>query len=143
LQLARWSDASRLELLVPPGQLAVGRLLVQCIYQPQPQLGAISQAQLVQLLQLADKHDVARVVYAAGAALSSIPADALQWETAVAIYSLPPGCPELDAYKPVYKAAAARVQQEFEDLEVTLAAAAQAADAAGTAARRSAGPAEK
>jgi hypothetical protein len=75
--------------------------------------------QLVQLLQLADKHDVGRVVYAASAALSSsIPTEALEWETALAIYSLPPGCPELDTYKPVYKAAAARVQQEFKDLEV-------------------------
>jgi hypothetical protein len=33
------------------------------------------------------------------------------------IYSLPPACPDIAAYKPLYKAAAKRVQQDLGDLE--------------------------
>ncbi|KAF6261928.1 P-loop containing nucleoside triphosphate hydrolase protein [Scenedesmus sp. NREL 46B-D3] len=71
------------ELPQSHGQLAVGRLLIRCIYQSQPQLGHCSQQQLVQLLQLAmaDRHDVGRTGSATSTALSGIATAQLQWET--------------------------------------------------------------
>jgi hypothetical protein len=90
------------------------------MYQAQPQLEQCSQAQLLQLTTLADSLDAQKVTAAASRQLQRIAADPsaeLQWETAMQIYSLPPACPEVAAYKPLYAAAAKRVQQDLGDLE--------------------------
>ncbi|KAF6255542.1 hypothetical protein COO60DRAFT_1641461 [Scenedesmus sp. NREL 46B-D3] len=55
-QLRSWSEGTfpkpEIRLSVPAGQLELGELLLQAMYQPQPALGPLSQAQLLQLLQL-------------------------------------------------------------------------------------------
>ncbi|WIA35111.1 hypothetical protein OEZ86_003596 [Tetradesmus obliquus] len=79
-----------------------------------------SQALLLQLVTLADSLDAHKVAEAASRQLQLFAADPsaeLQWETAMQIYSLPPACPEMAAYKPLYHAAAKRVQQDLGDLE--------------------------
>lgn len=89
--------------------LEVGELLIRCMYQAQPQLQQCSQALLLQLVTLADSLDAHKVAEAASRQLQLFAADPsaeLQWETAMQIYSLPPACPEMAAYKPLYHAAA-------------------------------------
>jgi hypothetical protein len=106
------------QLQVPT--LDLGELLIRCIYQAQPQLEQCSQAQLLQLVTLADKFGAAAVPDLAGKQLQLLaadPAGELEWDTAMHIYSLPTGCPELETFKPLYPAAARRVQKELYDLE--------------------------
>jgi hypothetical protein len=45
----------QIELPVPSGQLAVGRLLIKSMYEAEPDLSSVDQAQLVQLIVLADR----------------------------------------------------------------------------------------
>jgi hypothetical protein len=100
--------------------LDLGELLIRCIYQAQPQLEPCSQAQLLQLVTLADNFGAAAVADLAGEQLQLLAADPgseLEWDTAMRIYSLPPGCPELDTFKHLFFAAARRVMQELHDLE--------------------------
>jgi hypothetical protein len=113
------SSTLKQHLQVP--SLAVGELLICCMYQAQPQLQQCSQAQLLQLVTLADSLDATKVAEAATKQLQLFAADPsaeLEWETAMQIYHLPPACPETPAYKPLYEAAAKRVQQDLGDLEV-------------------------
>jgi hypothetical protein len=91
------------------------------MYQAQPQLELCSQAQLLQLVTLADSLDAGTVAEAASRQLQLIAADPaaeLQWETAMQIYNLPAACPDMAAYKPLYAAAAKRVFADLGDLEV-------------------------
>jgi hypothetical protein len=101
--------------------LMIGELLIRCMYQAQPQLELCSQAQLLQLVTLADSLDASTVTEAASRQLQLIAADPeaeLQWETAMQIYNLPAACPDMAAYKPLYAAAAKRVFADLGDLEV-------------------------
>ncbi|WIA16304.1 hypothetical protein OEZ85_013005 [Tetradesmus obliquus] len=100
-------------------QLELGELLLQAMYQSQPDLGAISQVQLLQLLILADRYGVNKVPVAAVAALQAVPQAELQWETVLAVFTLPPGC--TDACKPLLPAAQQQLQQQLGDLELALA----------------------
>jgi hypothetical protein len=109
--------------LLPAGQLAVGELLLKCMYAAQPDVSSCSQEQLLQLLLLADRYGVPKVVTAVTAAFASIPSADLQWSTLLALYALPPGCAELDACKSVFAVAGDKLQQELGDLELTWAAA--------------------
>ncbi|WIA40669.1 hypothetical protein OEZ86_004372 [Tetradesmus obliquus] len=68
-------------LSVPAGQLELGELLLQAMYQCTPDLGSSSQLQLLQLLALADRYSVNKVLSAAVAALQAVPQAELQWET--------------------------------------------------------------
>jgi hypothetical protein len=101
------------------GQLAVGELLVQNIYAAQPDISSCSQEQLLQLLLLADRYGVPKVLAAVTAAFASIPPADLQWSTLLALYALPPGCADLDACKSVFAVAGDKLQQELGDLELT------------------------
>lgn len=110
-RIANWSEGDGNELVLHPQvpSLEVGELLIRCMYQAQPQLQQCSQALLLQLVTLADSLDAHKVAEAASRQLQLFAADPsaeLQWETAMQIYSLPPACPEMAAYKPLYHAAA-------------------------------------
>eukprot|EP00775_Hariotina_reticulata_P001600 gene1600-1940_t len=74
--------------------------------------------QLLQVLLLADRYEVTKLLAAVSTAVQSIPSAELQWDTAMAIYNLPPGCAELEACENLYTAAAAKVQQQLGDLEL-------------------------
>jgi hypothetical protein len=100
--------------------LEVGELLIRSLYQAKPQLDACSQQQLLELVTLADSLDAKKAVSLASSQLQLIAArdeDELEWGTVVRIMSLPPACPEMPAYKPLYDAAANRIQDELGDLE--------------------------
>jgi hypothetical protein len=58
------------------------------------------------------------VLAAAAAAFESIPSALLQWDTAMSIYNLPPGCAGLEACDGLYKIAATKVELELHDLEL-------------------------
>ncbi|WIA30092.1 hypothetical protein OEZ86_000187 [Tetradesmus obliquus] len=102
--------------------LEVGQLLIRSLYQAQPQLQQCSQPQLLQLIMLADRFDATKAVAAASKQLQRIAAQGrLEWATACLIMRLPPACPEMAAYKPLFQAAAALIQEELGDLEVACA----------------------
>uniref|UniRef100_A0A383WM14 BTB domain-containing protein n=1 Tax=Tetradesmus obliquus TaxID=3088 RepID=A0A383WM14_TETOB len=107
------------QLSVPAGQLELGELLLQAMYQCTPDLGSTSQLQLLQLLALADRYGVNKVLSAAVAALQAVPQAELQWETVIGVYTLPPGCTE--ACKPLMPAVQQQLQQQLGDLELALA----------------------
>ncbi|WIA36572.1 hypothetical protein OEZ86_007864 [Tetradesmus obliquus] len=112
------SSKPEIRLSVPAGQLELGELLLRAMYQSQPDLGTISQEQLLQLLILADRYGVNKVMHAMAAALQAVPQAELQWETVLGLYTLPPGC--TDACKPLMPAAQQQLQQQLGDLEVAL-----------------------
>jgi hypothetical protein len=104
--------------LLLAGQLELGELLLKAVYQSQPDLGTISQVQLLQLMALADRYGVSKVLIAAVATLQAVPQADLQWETVLGVYALPPGC--TDACKPLMPAMQQQLQQELGDLELVL-----------------------
>jgi hypothetical protein len=71
-----------------------------------------------QALRLADRLQAPCGVQAASAALAA--AAPLSWDTALAVWALPAGCSDNDAYAPAFQAAAATVQAELGDLEAAL-----------------------
>ncbi|KAF6262845.1 hypothetical protein COO60DRAFT_1674169 [Scenedesmus sp. NREL 46B-D3] len=99
-------------------QLAAGELLLRCMYAAQPDVSACSQQLLLQLLLLADRYGVPKVLAAAAAAFAGITAVELQWDTVQALYELPAGFADLDACKGLFAAAAQKLQQELGDLEL-------------------------
>ncbi|KAF6254926.1 hypothetical protein COO60DRAFT_273200 [Scenedesmus sp. NREL 46B-D3] len=103
---------------VPPGQLAVGKLLVRCMYASQPDVSACSQEQLLQLLRLADCYDVPKVLAAVALAVAGIAPTSLEWPTVLEVFSLPPGCADTNACKVMLPAAGEKLQQELGDLEL-------------------------
>uniref|UniRef100_A0A383VAU3 BTB domain-containing protein n=1 Tax=Tetradesmus obliquus TaxID=3088 RepID=A0A383VAU3_TETOB len=124
-QLDRWSSSSRdgqpeIRILVPKGQVAIGELLVQCIYAAQPDLSACSQVQWLQLLMLADRYHVQKVVAAVTTAFHSLNHAAFKWETVPALYGLP-NCVALGVCKGVVAAVGEKLQHELGDLELALA----------------------
>lgn len=118
-QISRWTASSphELNLRVPIGQLNIGELMIKCMYEPIPHLSNCSQQQLLQLLMLSDQHDVPKAVFAASKMLSRISSNNLEWETVQAVYSLPPACPDMAAYKPLFAVVANRLQEELGDLD--------------------------
>jgi hypothetical protein len=73
---------------------------------------------LPQVLRLADRIQVPRVVAAAGGRFTT--AEPLDWDVAQSIWALPAGCEENAAYMTAFAAAAATLQQELGDLEVAM-----------------------
>jgi hypothetical protein len=100
------------------GQLAVVELLVRCMYAAQPDVTTCSQEQLLQLLLLADRYGVPKVLAAVTAVFASIDPTDLQWEFVLTVHSLPAGCAALDACKGLFAAAGDKLQQELGDLEL-------------------------
>jgi acyl-CoA synthetase (NDP forming) len=115
------SKRQRVNLEVPAGQLEVGRLLLRCMYQQQPDLSTTEQATLLQLLVLADRYAVPAAVAAVGRAFKNCPAADLQWEAVCGAYSLPASCADNAAFADVYKAAADALQHTLGDLELVFA----------------------
>ncbi|WIA23713.1 hypothetical protein OEZ85_000400 [Tetradesmus obliquus] len=107
-------------LILIAGQVAIGELLVQCIYAAQPDLSACSQVQWLQLLMLADRYHVHKVVAAVTAAFHSITHAAVKWETVGALGTLP-NCVALGVCKGVVAAVGEKLQHELGDLELALA----------------------
>jgi hypothetical protein len=105
-------------LLLHAGQLELGEVLLQAIYQSQPALTTLSQSQLLHLLVLADRYGVNKVLVAAVAALQAVPQADLQWETVLGVYALPPGC--TDASQPLLPAMQLQLQQQLGDLELAM-----------------------
>jgi hypothetical protein len=105
--------------VLPAGQLAVGELLVQSMYAAQPDISSCSQEQQLQLLLLADRYGVPKVLAAVSASFAGIAAADFEWQTVMALYSLPPGCCDLDACKSLCAVAGDKLQQELGDLELT------------------------
>jgi hypothetical protein len=107
-----------LQLLVPPGQLELGRRLITAMYSSSPDLSDLEAPQLMQLVLLADCYGVGKVITAAAAALQRQTTNNMQLETALAVFELPPACLAMDAFTPVERAAADALQRACGDLEV-------------------------
>jgi hypothetical protein len=100
------------------GLLAVGELLVKGMYAAQPDFSSCSQEQLLQLLLLADRYGVPKVLQAVSSAFARISTSELQWQMLHAVYALPAGCADMDSCKGVYAAVGEKLQQELGDLEL-------------------------
>ena len=107
-----------MDLLVPPGQLAIGEALIKAMYEKQPDLSALSQQQQLQLLQLADAYSVHKVGFAACSSLSKLSIADLEWNTATAVFDLPESCSQLEPFDNVKAAAVSKLQGELGDLDV-------------------------
>jgi hypothetical protein len=107
-----------LQLLVPPGQLELGRRLVTAMYSSSPDLSDLEAPQLMQLVALAECYGVGRIITAAATQLRQLSVETMPLRTATAVFELPEACQALDAFKPVCKTAADKLQQELGDLEV-------------------------
>jgi hypothetical protein len=107
-----------LQLLVPPGQLELGRRLIFVMYSSSPDLSDLDAPQLMQLLALAECYGVGKVVAAAAAHLHHMSVESMPLDVAAAVYALPDACLALAAVQQVQQAAADRLQQELGDLEV-------------------------
>ena len=123
LQLGTWSSNEssgkpKVDLLVPPGQTAIGKALIRAMYEKQPDLSALSQQQQLQLLQLADAYSVHKVSLAACNSLSSIKLEDLDWTTAAATFELPESVTQLPSFPPLKAAAVSRLMQKLGDLEL-------------------------
>jgi hypothetical protein len=126
-QILNWSAATKdskrliVNIEVPAGQLEVGRLLLRCMYQQQPDLSSTEQATLLQLLVLADRYAVPAAVAAVGRAFKDCPAADLQWEVVCGAYSLPATCADNTAFAAIFEAAADALQHTLGDLELVFA----------------------
>lgn len=127
-QILNWSAAApskqrqRINIEVPAGQLEVGRLLLRCMYQQQPDLRSTEQqATPLQLLVLADKYAVPGAVAAVNRAFKETPVEQLLCETVVAVYELPAVYADNAAFADVYAAAADVLQHTLGDLELVFA----------------------
>lgn len=116
LQFESWScNGSRPEiiLLVPAGQLHIGKALITAIYDQIP--ADLSQQQLLQLLVLAESYRISKISTAVVQAISSIGLEQLDWETVLAMEQLPAAEP---LYSPLIAPAEARRMQLLGDLEM-------------------------
>jgi hypothetical protein len=138
LQLERWRDASSskeqqqqqqqqdrqqpyqysLQLLVPHGQLELGRRLITAMYSSSPDLSDLEAPELLQLLALAECCAVGKVVECAAAQLHKLTAQSMPFNIALAVFELPEACLALEAVQQLQQAAADKLQQELGDLEV-------------------------
>jgi hypothetical protein len=108
-----------IQLLVPPGQLELGKRLITAMYSSSPDLSDLTTQQLLQLALLADCYVVGSVAAAVGNSLSSrLSASSMSLDTAAAVVSLPDGCLNLQAFSGAHSTAASKLQQELGDLEV-------------------------
>ena len=103
---------------MPLGQVAIGKALVKAMYEKQPDLSALSQQRQLQLLQLADAYSVHKVSLAACNSLSSIKLEYLEWTTATATFDLPESVTQLPPFPSLKAAAASRLMENLEDLEL-------------------------
>jgi hypothetical protein len=78
-----------LQLEVSPGQLDIGRRLVQVIYSSSPDLSDMTPKQLLQLAGVADKYMVGKALAAAGEALGQVDWEHLSCEEAAAVFEVP------------------------------------------------------
>jgi hypothetical protein len=106
-----------LQLLVPPGQLELGRRLITAMYSSSPDLSDLEAPQLMQLAALAECYGVGKVVAAAAAQLNKMAVASMSLDIAAAVFQLPEACLSLEAFEPALKAAADKLQQELGDLE--------------------------
>jgi hypothetical protein len=104
-----------LQLLVPPGQLELGRRLITAMYSSSPDLSDLEAPQLMQLAALAECYGVSKVVAAVG---SHFQLETMSLHTAAALLGLPDACFASEAFSKVQQAAADKLQQELGDLEV-------------------------
>eukprot|EP00878_Enallax_costatus_P009685 GHUV01010117.1.p1 GENE.GHUV01010117.1~~GHUV01010117.1.p1 ORF type:complete len:537 (+),score=147.08 GHUV01010117.1:220-1830(+) len=108
----------QIDMSVPVGQLDVGQQLLKGMYQRTPDLNGISQTRLLQLLILADRYEVPKIVKAVGRCLQQVSTADLEWDVVTAVYSLPAGCADMPAYSSIFAAAATKLQAELGDLEL-------------------------
>eukprot|EP00775_Hariotina_reticulata_P003867 gene3867-4122_t len=93
-ELDHWTTAEeeqgnvRIELPVPAGQLELGKLLIKGMYFSKMDLDHLSHQQLLQLLVLADRYEVPKVVAPVAWLLAGIPAAQLQWDAVMTMYLL-------------------------------------------------------
>ena len=147
------SSRPQVDLLVPPGQLAVGEALIKALYFEHPDLSSLSQQQQLQLLHLADSYQVSGVVYAVMKqwVAAGFKGSMLEREVAQEVFSLPGSCTNMAVYRQLLGVADDSLGLDnLDDLEMVWrdafsdspppAAAAAAGIAAGTvaAARRAA-----
>jgi hypothetical protein len=111
-----------LQLEVPPGQLDLGRRLVQVIYSSSPDLSDLTPKQLLQLAGVADKYMVGKALAAAGEALQQVDWENLSCEEAAAVFEVPDAGDTLADHQEVVgaarAAAAERLAAVVGDLEV-------------------------
>jgi hypothetical protein len=107
-----------LQLLVPPGQLELGRRLITAMYSSSPDLSDLEAPQLMQLVTLAECYGVGKVVECAAAQLHKLTVKSMPLDIAASVFDLPEACLALEAVRPVQQAAADKLQQELGDLEV-------------------------
>jgi hypothetical protein len=96
-----------LQLEVPPGQLDIGRRLVQVIYSSSPDLSDMTPKQLLKLAGVADKYMVGKVLAAAGQALQQVEWGSLSCEEAAAVFEVPDTGTSLEDHQRVVGAARA------------------------------------
>jgi hypothetical protein len=96
-----------LQLEVPPGQLDIGRRLVQVIYSSSPDLSDLTPKQLLKLAGVADKYMVGKALAAAGAALQQVEWGSLSCEEAAAVFEVPDTGNTLTAHQKVVSEARA------------------------------------
>ena len=92
------SRSSEIDLLVPRGQLSIGKALIKALYFPEPDLTSLTQQQQLQLLRLAESYGVFGVVHATMKALVAC-GDMLEAEVAMAVFDLPGSCERLAFHK--------------------------------------------
>jgi hypothetical protein len=107
-----------LQLLVPPGQLELGRRLITAMYSSSPDLSDLEAPQLMQLVALAECYGVGKVVECAAAQLHKLTVQSMPFNIAASVFELPEACLQLEPVKKVQQAAADKLQQELGDLEV-------------------------
>jgi hypothetical protein len=88
------------------------------MYQAEPTItDSLSQAQLLQLMLLADCFGCPKVVAVATAAFSAVTVQRLEWDTALQLLCLPRSCAQQQEFKALQVTAVKRLQQQLGDLE--------------------------
>jgi hypothetical protein len=89
------------------------------VYTQQPPTGA-SQSELMRMAGVADAFELSSVSAACMAQLAALPADALEWGTVTAAFTLPAGVVEHDSSQRLLQRAGQQLQTSLGDLELTL-----------------------
>jgi hypothetical protein len=121
-QIDNWSTSEasqkQLLLLVPPGQVTTGRLLVEAMYMDAPDLSHLGLGELLALLALADSYSVPKVAAFAAEALADATASGqLPWEGVLSVLGLPEACLKLPACHDVQQTAVQQLRRQLGDLE--------------------------
>jgi hypothetical protein len=88
------------------------------MYSSSPDLSDLEAPQLMQLVALAQRYGVVKVVAAAATQLRQLTIGTMPLATAAAVIESPEACRALGVLQPVYKTAASKLQHELGDLEV-------------------------